>query len=47
VPTERICKKCGEPFIGRYQQGYCLTCIHDGSAYMNKLLSCRSEGAMI
>lgn len=41
--TERICRKCGKPFMGRFRQAYCWDCLHDGSDRMRKYLRNRRD----
>ena len=42
-PHEMICKRCGNPFLGKYVQKYCPDCLQSGDPYMTKMLYQRSH----
>ena len=42
TPYEKTCTRCGQTFIGKYQQKYCPDCLETGGCYMHKLRDQRS-----
>lgn len=43
-PHETVCKRCGEVFLGRWNQAYCIDCLENGGWKLRKLLDQRSAG---